>query len=137
MKRLMFLCLFVILGSCSGTGKNLGLLLNETGTKETQIFVKRETGMQGVLALVKVSLNGMEIGSLGDEERLSSPTNVGSGILSVKYEGLASIGSSGSSRSFIIERGKKLYFVIKQDIGLLGSKLKTYTITKNEFFSND
>ncbi|MBO39399.1 MAG: hypothetical protein CMM75_09540 [Rhodospirillaceae bacterium] len=136
MKKIFILISILLITSCSGSGKQVGVLYKEIKTNQTQIFVKRETGFAGSAALIKVGLNGISIGELGNNERLSAPTKVGSGILSAGYTLIASVGSNDASRSFQIKKGQKLFFVIKQDIGLMSTKLRIYPIDRNDFFSN-
>jgi hypothetical protein len=113
-----------------------GLLLRQINTDQTKVFVKRDTGYQGLAALVKVTLNGMNIGTLGNGEKISSNINGNSGSISAGFTGIAAIASSSGSRQFKIKKGEKLFFIIKQDVGMMSTKLSIYQTDKNDFFSN-
>jgi len=113
-----------------------GLLLQEINTNETKVFVKRDTGYQGLAALVKVTLNGMNIGELGNGERISANVNGNSGMISADFTGIASIASSSGTRQFRINKGEKLFFVIKQNVDIMSTNLSIYQTDKNDFFSN-
>ena len=136
MKKLFLLIPILFLASCTGSGMKSGLLLQEINTNETKVFVKRDTGYQGLIALVKVTLNGMTIGELGNGERISANVNGNSGMISPGFTFIASIASSSGTRQFKINKGEKLYFVIKQDVGMISTKLSIYETDKNDFFSN-
>ncbi len=135
----LFSLLFLI--SCSGTGKKSAVFFQETRTDHTLIFVKRLTGHPGKAGLIKVTLNGTEIGKLGENERLSAPTEVGPGTLSANFKGffsvLASPGTAGDTRKFTVNKGEKLFFIIKQDIGMFLKKLRIYPIDQSDFFADD
>jgi hypothetical protein len=136
MKKLFLLIPIIFLVSCSGSGMKSGLLLHQINTNQTKVFVKRDTGYQGLAALVKVTLNGMNIGELGNGERISSNVNGNTGIISAGFTGIASIPSSSGSRQFRIKKGEKLFFIIKQNVGMMSTKLSIYQTDKNDFFSN-
>jgi len=136
MKKLIIFFSIWFLTSCTGTGKNSAVLTQEIKTNQTKIFVKRQTGYQGLAALTKVTLNGKSIGELGNSERLSASTEVGSGVITAGFTGLASIASSDASKQFTIKKGEKLFFIIKQDVGIASTTLRIYGIDQNEFFAN-
>jgi len=136
MKNILVLLFVLLLSSCTGTGKNIVLLQQELQSDETQIFVKRETGWSGSAALIKVELNGNLIGELGEKERLNASTKIGSGIVKASFTMIASIGAKDALRTFKISKGEKLFFIIKQDIGVLSTALKIYQIDQNDFFEN-
>ena len=136
MKKLFLLIPILFLASCAGSGMKSGLLLQQINTNQTKVFVKRDTGYHGLAALVKVTLNGMTIGELGNGEIISANVNGNSGMISAGFTGIASIASSRVTRQFKINKGEKLYFVIKQDVGMISTKLSIYETDKNDFFSN-
>jgi hypothetical protein len=136
MKKLFLLIPIIFLASCSGSGMQSSLLLHQINTNQTNVFVKRDTGNHGLAALVKVTLNGMNIGALGNGERISSNVNGNSGIISAGFTGIASISSSSGSMQFRIRKGEKLFFIIKQHVGMISTKLSIYQTDKNGFFSN-
>ena len=135
-KKLVLLFFISLLVSCSGTGKKGAVLFQETKTPSTRIFVKRQTGHPRSLALIKVTLNGTEIGKLREKGRLSGLTEVGSGVLSASFTGLTSIGTSNVSRPFTIKNGEKLFFIITQETGMFLKKLRIYPVSQNDFFAD-
>tara|TARA_A100001011_G_scaffold386151_1_gene461445 strand:- start:861 stop:1271 length:411 start_codon:yes stop_codon:yes gene_type:complete len=136
MKKTLILFSVILLAACSGTGMKSNILLQQINTKQTKVFVKRDTGYQGLAALVKVTLNGIKIGELGNGERVSADIKQDSGVLSAGFTGIASIASSSGSRQFSIKRGEKLFFIIKQDVNIASTKLSIYQTDQNEFFSD-
>jgi len=137
MKNILILLSLLILASCSGSGKNIALLSQELKSDETKIFVKRDTGWVGAGALIKVQLDGKVIGELGEDERLSaSKIFNGASILTAGFTMIASVGSKDASRAFEIKKGEKLFFIIKQDQELFGTKLKIYPIDRMDFFAD-
>lgn len=139
-KKWFVLLPLLFLVSCSGTGKKSAVLFQETKTDDTQIFVKRLTGHPGRTGLIEVTLNGLKIGKLGENKRLSASTEVGPGTLSVGVKGLAvlaSPGTAGDTRQFTIKKGEKLFFIIKQDIGVFLKRLRIYPINQSDFFADD
>ena len=132
--RILLLLSLVILASCSGTGTKTSLLYNEVNTEKTKIFIKRSTGFAGVAALIKVKLNDTILGDLGENEAFTAIPKVGFNTLRASFTMLASIASSDGVNSFEIKEGENLFFVIKQDMGVLSSKLKIYNVDKTNFF---
>ena len=95
MNRFFFIIISILfLSSCSGTGKNNLILSQELKSNDTQVFVKRETGFPGIAALIRVLLNGKEIGELGENERLSANTTEGEGSIAAHFTMIASIGAN-------------------------------------------
>jgi hypothetical protein len=136
MKKNLFLLPVLFLVACTGSGVDSGLLLQEINTDETQVFVKRDTGFAAPPALLKVSINGNSIGELGNGERISANAKGDSGTISANFTGIASYLSSGGTRMFNINKGEKLFFIIKQDIDMILPKISIYQTDKNDFFSN-
>ena len=127
--------------ACTGSGMDSVLLLQEFNTDETQVFVKRDTGFAAPPALLRVTLNGNSTGELGNGERISSNVKENSGIISTNFTGIASYLSSSSTKKFNVNKGEKLFFIIKQDIinqegGIMLPKISIYQTDKKEFFSN-
>jgi hypothetical protein len=136
MKRIVLLIPVIFLVACTGSGMDRGLLLQQTNTEGTQIFVKRDTGYAGVAALVRVNLDGISIGELGNGETISADVKGSSGVITANFTGIAGIASSSGTRMFDVNKGEKLFFVIKQDVGLMSTKISIYPTDKNDFFSN-
>ena len=135
MRKLFVVILLFLVTSCTGSGKNIVLLQQELKSNQTNIFVKRETGFAGTAALIKVGLNGATIGEIGEQERISAISKIGDNIISASFTGLASIGAKDGFKKFKISENQKLFFVIKQDLGLFDTKLKVYEINQQEFFN--
>ena len=126
----------LFLSSCSGTGKNNLILSQELKSNDTQVFVKRETGFPGIAALIRVLLNGKEIGELGENERLSANTTEGEGSIAAHFTMIASIGANDYPVTFKIKKGEKLFFVIKQTLGLMSTTLYIEKVDQDVFFKN-
>ena len=134
-KKLVVLFSILFLTSCAGTGIKPALLFKEIETNQTKIFVKRQTGILGQLALVYVTLNDTSIGKLGHNEMLSASTEVGSGIVSADFNAFTSmVVINDTSRQFTIEKGEKLFFVITQDVGVWVTRLRIHQTSQKEFF---
>ena len=140
MKKIIFKILFIVsiltFVSCTGTGTKTSMLFKEVETEETKIFIKRSTGFAGVAALIKVKLNDIILGDLGEDEAFTAIPKIGFNNLSVGFTMLASIATIGGVNTFEIEEGEKLFFIIRQDMLGLSSKLKIYNVDKTYFFSD-
>ena len=135
MKKLFVVILVFLVTSCAGSGKNIVLLQQELKSNQTNIFVKRETGFAGTAALIKVGLNGTAIGEIGEQERISAISKIGDNIISAGFTGLASVGAKEGYKKFKIAENEKMFFVIKQDLGLFDTTLKIYEINQQDFFN--
>ena len=135
MRKLYTLFIILLISSCAGSGKNIVILQQELKSNQNNIFVKRETGFAGSAALIKAGLNGATIGEIGEQERISAISKIGNNILSASFTGLASIGAKDGFKKFKISKKEKLFFIIKQDLGLFDTKIKIYQINKQEFFN--
>ena len=137
MSRFFLIIISILfLSSCSGTGKNNLILSQELKSNDTQVFVKRETGFPGIAALIRVLLNGKEIGELGENERLSANTTEGEGSIAARFTMIASIGANDYPITFKIKKGEKLFFVIKQTLGLTSTTLYIEKVDQDVFFKN-
>ena len=137
MSRFFLIIISILfLSSCSGTGKNNLILSQELKSNDTQVFVKRETGFPGIAALIRVLLNGKEIGELGENERLSANTTEGEGSIAAHFTMIASIGANDYPVTFKIKKGEKLFFVIKQTLGLMSTTLYIEKVDQDVFFKN-
>ena len=137
MSRFFLIIISILfLSSCSGTGKNNLILSQELKSNDTQVFVKRETGFPGIAALIRVLLNGKEIGELGENERLSANTTEGEGSIAAHFTMIASIGANDYPITFKIKKGEKLFFVIKQTLGLTSTTLYIEKVDQDVFFKN-
>ena len=137
MSRFFLIIISILfLSSCSGTGKNNLILSQELKSNDTQVFVKRETGFPGIAALIRVLLNGKEIGELGENERLSANTTEGEGSIAAHFTMIASIGANDYPITFKIKKGEKLFFVIKQTLGLISTTLYIEKVDQDVFFKN-
>tara|TARA_B100001093_G_scaffold326237_1_gene311237 strand:- start:250 stop:657 length:408 start_codon:yes stop_codon:yes gene_type:complete len=135
MRTFLLLIIVLLISSCAGSGKNVVLLQQELKSNQTNVFVKRETGFAGSAALIKVGLNGATIGEIGEKERISTISKIGDNIISGSFTGLASIGAKDGFKKFKISENQKMFFIIKQDLGLFDTKLKIYEINQQEFFN--
>lgn len=127
----------IALTSCSGAGNtNLTLHLSEIKSSETRIFIIRSTGYTNAANLIKMTLNGKQLKSIGNKESISVVTNAGSNTLVVSMGGLGSIATREVSRQFTINPGGKKYFVINQDMNLIGATLKLYEVSSEEFLKS-
>ena len=134
--RILLLLSLVILASCSGTGTKTSLLYNEVNTEETKIFIKRSTGLAGVAVLIKVKLNDTILGELGENEAFTAIPKVGFNTLRASFTIKSFLAASHGVNSFEIKEGENLFFVIKQDMGVIRNKLKIYNVDKTNFFMN-
>jgi|TARA_B110000444_G_C18470043_1_gene424285 hypothetical protein len=136
MKKILLLLPILFLVACTGSGMDSVLLLQEINTDETQVFVKRDTGFAVPPALVRVTLNGNSIGELGNGERISAIAKGDTGVVSANFTSIASYLSSSDTKKFNINKGEKLFFVIKQEFGMMLPKISINQTDKNDFFSN-
>jgi hypothetical protein len=136
MKFFLLLLPILFLTACAGSGMDSGYLLQELNTDETQVFVKRDTGFATPPALVRVTLNGNNIGELGNGERINANAKGDSGIIAANFTGIASYLSSSGTRMYNINKGEKLFFVITQDFVKKLPEISIYQTDKKDFFSD-
>ena len=137
MKVILSTLLAIFLASCAGTGKNLQILMEDMESDQTLVFVKRSTGFFGSAPTIQIKLNGQEVARLGSNESTSVPGKTGQNVLNVGYTGLASIGMNRPSKQFQLDEGGKKFFIIKQDVKIIGPpELKLYMLDKDDFFSD-
>ena len=131
------LILFIILpvlASCAGTGtKSLSMINLNVDSDETAAFFVRKKRFVASAGLVKISLDGNEIGKLGVGEMERINIEPGSHTAGVTISNLLQAGIGGDAVAFNAEKGKAYYFIVDFDQGLFTGKWSITETSKNGF----
>ena len=131
------LILFIILpvlASCTGTGtKSLSMInLNVDSDEAAAFFVRKKRFVAGG-ALVKVTLDGKEIGRLGVGEMERVSIEPGSHTARVSITNILMAGTGSDATAFNADQGKAYYFIVDYDQGLFTGKWSITETSKNGF----
>lgn len=106
---------------CSGTGVDYNQQVEKSvTTQDGTAFVAREGQWIGGGVLLKVMLNGSELGELGNNEILTGKIKAGQNTLTIKPQGLGKLSYSDESYNFQGADNKNAYFMIDLNNTLLG-----------------
>ena len=111
----------LFLSACSGTGVDYNQQVEKSvTTQDGTAFIAREGQWVGGGVLLKVILNGSELGELGNNEILTGKIKVGQNTLTIKPQGVGKLSYSDESFNFQGADGKNAYFMIDLNNKLLG-----------------
>lgn len=135
MRFLSSLLLVVFVGACSGTGTtNYSALMSMIdNSSDGSVFVLRDTGFSGGGALMNVSLNGRNIGQIGNGETTMGVSNRGNNYLEVSFAGISGMGINSVPISFVRSGNENNYFVVKLSSGALQNRLQVFELTEDSF----
>lgn len=137
LKSLIFLFLLSVLASCAGTGtKNYGTISYEAPTDQAVVFIGRTNKYMASAGLVKIILDGSEIGKLGIGEMERVNISAGSHKIQSKIGNVIQLGVQGDTSSFVAEKGKKYFFIVDFNQKLFSSQWKITETTENGFQSS-
>lgn len=121
MRILGLTILITVLTGCSGTGVQYDQRVEKSVTNpDGTAFVAREGQWIGGGVLLKVVLNGNELGELGNNEILSGKVKEGQNTLTIKPQGVGKLSYSDESFNFQGSLDKNSYFMIDLNNKLLG-----------------
>ena len=128
LKIFLILNIFILSVSCAGTGtKNFSSVNFDVPTDEAAVFFVRKKKYIGSAGLVKVILDGEEIGRLGVGEMERISIKPGSHSASVKIGNILQAGVGGDAAAFIAEKGKGYYFIVDIESGFFSA---SWTLTE-------
>ncbi len=125
MKKLLgiiFLCLLIpILSSCAGTGtKTIPTISSSSGS--TTLYFTRPSAYIAGAVLASVTVNGSEIGKLGNGEYIQHTINPGNFTIRMKGSGLNALGMGGNSISGTGKDGSNHFYIITVKQSFFSSK---------------
>jgi len=131
------LILFIILpvlASCAGTGtKSLSMINLNVDSDETAAFFVRKKRFVASAGLVKISLDGNEVGKLGIGEMERINIEPGSHTARVSIGNILQAGVGSDAVAFNADEGKAYYFIVDFDQGLFTGKWSITETSKNGF----
>ena len=131
---LIFIFTATILTSCAGTGTtNLSAINFEVPTEDSAIFIVRKKKYFGSAALVKILVDGREVGKLGVGEMERIAISPGSHKINVKIGSILQAGIGGDATAFIAEKGKSYFFIADIEQGFFSGKWSITPTTKDGF----
>ena len=111
----------VFLTACSGTGVNYDQKVEKSvTTQDGTAFIAREGQWIGGGVLLKVILNGSELGELGNNEILTGKIKTGQNTLTIKPQGIGKLSYSDESFNFQSTDSNNAYFIVDLNNKLLG-----------------
>ena len=121
MRVLALFILTAALTACSGTGVQYDKQVEKSvTTPDGTAFIAREGQWIGGGVLLKVVLNGVELGELGNNEIVSGKIKKGQNTLTIKPQGVGKLSYSDESFNFQGALTKNSYFMIDLNNTLLG-----------------
>lgn len=106
---------------CSGTGVDYNQQVEKSVTTQNgTAFIAREGQWVGGGVLMKVTLNGSELGDLGNNEILTGKIKPGQNTLTIKPQGLGKLSYSDESYNFQGADNTNAYFMVDLNNKLLG-----------------
>ena len=126
--------LFSLTVSCAGTGtKSLSMINLNVDSDEAAAFFVRKKRFVASGGLVKIQLDGNEIGKLGIGEMERVSIEPGSHTARVSISNILQAGIGGDAVAFNAEKGKAYYFIVDYDQGLFTGKWSITETSKNGF----
>ena len=126
--------LFSLTVSCAGTGtKSLSMINMSVDSDETAAFFVRKKRFVASGGLVKITLDGNEIGRLGVGEMERVNIEPGSHTARVSIANILMAGTGSDAVAFNAEKGKAYYFIVDYDQGLFTGKWAITETSKNGF----
>lgn len=112
---------FAFLVGCSGTGVDYNQQVEKSvTTQDGTAFIAREGQWVGGGVLLKVMLNGSELGELGNNEILTGKIKSGQNTLTIKPQGIGKLSYSDESFNFQSTESNNAYFMVDLNNKLLG-----------------
>ena len=122
MKYLPILFASFVLVACSGTGEKYGSAVDtQITSEEGTVFITRDSGFGGPRMPVAVALNGIEIGTVDNDETLTARAKKGENIISAWTTKVGSMFYASNEYFFSSDGQTISYFIVS---------------LKNSFFDN-
>ena len=126
----------LIISGCSGTGlTTYGDYVRATKiTEDNDVIIYRQSGFIGGGTIFTVSLNGLELGTIGNDEFLIGEMKEGVNLLEVEVKGIQGLGLNKPKQAFESIVDKNIYFKVGYIGGSnLDAKLFIQEISPQEF----
>lgn len=121
MRSAFYVLTALFLSACSGTGVDYNQQVEKSvTTQDGTAFIAREGQWVGGAVLLKVILNGSELGELGNNEILTGKIKSGQNTLTIKPQGLGKLSYSDESFNFQSTDTNNAYFIVDFNNKLLG-----------------
>ncbi len=134
LNTLLILIILPVLISCAGTGtKSLSMINLGVDPDESAVFFVRKKKYIASAGLVKIILDGEEIGKLGVGEMERVSIEPGSHNARVALGSILQAGTGTDSAAFVAEKGKAYYFIVDFEAGLFSGKWTITETSKNGF----
>ena len=105
----------------------------EVPAEDSAIFIVRKKKYFGSASLVKILVDGREVGKLGIGEMERIAISPGSHKINVKIGSILQAGIGGDASAFIAEKGKSYFFIADMEAGLFAGKWSITPTTKSGF----
>ena len=112
MKYIIILLTSLLFLSCTGTGyKNYSDIAPQIDNlKKTKIFLYRDMGLAGSVLLLRLNLNGLDIGELSEGQMMVAKGKIGRNEIYADMDGL--LGRYVPYKKFEIKEEENKYFII-------------------------
>jgi len=134
-KNIIFFILLLIT-SCVGTGQKSNQLSYASfnpPTDQAGLYIARQKQYMAGGQLIKVLVDGVEIGKLGSGEFETENVDPGNHNIRITISNILGIGIGGDSVSITTEKGKPYFFILRYDQGLFGGKFTITETSKSGF----
>ena len=139
MRSAFYVLTALFLSACSGTGVDYNQQVEKSvTTQDGTAFIAREGQWVGGAVLLKVILNGSELGELGNNEIHTGKIKSGQNTLTIKPQGLGKLSYSDESFNFQSTDTNNAYFIVDFNNKLLGfgSSIVITEMTEASFKAN-
>lgn len=135
-KPMILIPLILLVGACTGTGtRDPAAFVKAAASGDTLIIVQRRMHY-GAGSLLKIHLNGKNVGELGLHESISAKAVAGRNILTAGFGGISALTRHPDRHSFGMKLGQKRYFALGAgEFDIVGVRRITFLeVTEDEFF---
>ena len=128
--------LILFLSACAGTGtKDISSISFKKSPDKANLFFIRKNVYLASAGLIKVLVNGVEVGKIGVGEMEKFQTAPGSTSIKASTGNLAALGATGDTYAFKAEAGKNYYFILTYDQKFFSGGWKINETTERGFKS--
>lgn len=121
MMRYLAICAAFLLAACSGTGIDYSQQVEKSvTTQDGTVFIAREGQWVAGAILLKVVLNGSDLGQLGNNKILTGKIKTGQNTLTIKPQGIGKLSYPDESFNFQSTDSNNAYFIVHLNNKLLG-----------------
>ncbi len=124
MTKLFSFILFIIIAAtlinCAGEGSSYieARADLDQNVKGGKVYILRDTGYSCSACLVTLTLNGRNIGKIGDRETAIAVIDKKENFIKAEVKGVQTLGMAPNSAKFEAKKGENKFFIIQQKMGL-------------------